>query len=455
MQQKQIDTLIVGAGITGLTLAFHLKRKGTRVHILEQSDRTGGQIRSFREEGFLFESGPNTGVVSYPEVAELFEMLAPDCQLETAREESKQRLIWKKNRFHQLPSGLWSGITTPLFSFSDKLRILGEPFRAKGMNPEESVGELARRRLGRSFLDYAVDPFISGVYAGDPMQLVTRHALPKLYNLEQEHGSFIRGSIAKMKQPKSDRDRLATKKVFSARGGLEQLIHALTKRVGEEQITLSAQSIEILPMEKGWQISYRLHGELYTIHARQVVTTTAAYSLPTLLPFIAREQMMKIANLAYAPVIQVSVGIKEVGDNSYNAFGGLIPSVERQRVLGILFPSACFRERAPESGALFSFFIGGVKQPEWLSRSDEEIEAMVKESLHTLLKFPATQSPDLLRIFRHARAIPQYDAGSGDRFAAIHQIEQSFPGLYLAGNIRNGIGMADRIRQATLLAERI
>ena len=97
----------------------------------------------------------------------------------------------------------------PLFRWRDKFGILLEPFRTKGTNPDETVGALTIRRLGRSYLDYAVDPFLSGVYAGDPMRLVTRYAMPKLYNLEQNYGSFIRGAFAKAKQPKSDRDKLA------------------------------------------------------------------------------------------------------------------------------------------------------------------------------------------------------------------------------------------------------
>lgn len=143
MEPQQTDILIIGAGLTGLTTGFWLTRAGKDIHILEKADRVGGQIHTFREKDFVYESGPNTGVVSYPEVAELFEALSPACALETAREESKRRLIWKGNRFRALPSGLFSAVTTPLFTLGDKFRILGEPFRAKGNNPDESVGELA------------------------------------------------------------------------------------------------------------------------------------------------------------------------------------------------------------------------------------------------------------------------------------------------------------------------
>lgn len=449
------DIVIIGAGLTGLTTGFRLARAGKDLLILEQANRVGGQIHTFREAGFVFESGPNTGVVSYPEVAELFAALSPACRLETAREESKRRLIWKGNRFRDLPSGLISAITTPLFTLSDKFRILGEPFRAKGTNPDEPVGELAARRLGKSFLHYAVDPFLSGVYAGDPMKLVTRYALPKLYNLEQQYGSFIRGTIAKAQLPKTNRDRLASKKVFSAVGGLDQLTNAMAEAIGSSRIILSAAGITIRPSNGKWHVTYTTTEGEQTVIAEKVITTTGAYALPTLLPFIPKEQMDRISNLHYAPVVQASVGFRNTGGLRFEAFGGLVPSCEKKDVLGILFPAACFAGRAPEGGALFSFFIGGVKHAALTTWPEDELKALIRRELHVMLKFPEEAEPDLIRIFRHEHAIPQYELSSGARFATIDELEARYPGLILAGNIKGGIGMADRIRQATEIADNL
>ena len=455
METKNIDIAIIGAGLTGLTTAFWLTRAGKQIQIIERQDRAGGQIRTFQENGFVYESGPNTGVVSYPEVAELFAALSPDCTLETAREESKKRWIWKGNKFHALPSGLVSAVTTPLFTLYDKFRILGEPFRAKGTNPDESVAELAARRLGKSFVDYAVDPFLSGVYAGNPHTLVTRHALPKLYNLEQDYGSFIKGSIAKAKLPKSERDKLATKKVFSAVGGLERLAEALVKAIGKEQITLSASEVKIQPQDKQWLINYRTPEGEQSLIANKVVTTCGAYALPDLLPFIPKEDIGQISNLHYAPIIQASVGFHNTRGLQFGAFGGLVPSKEKRDVLGILFPSACFVGRSPEEGALFSFFIGGVRHADMLDWSDEKLKDMILKNIHSMLKFPADAQPDLIKIHRHQKAIPQYEKSSEARFKMIEELQIRYPGLILAGNIKGGIGMADRIRQATGIAKEI
>lgn len=445
--KQQHEIVVIGAGLTGLSTAFHLHRQGRDVVILEKADRVGGQIHTYHENGFTFESGPNTGVVSFPEVAELFQMLEGSCQLEIARESSKRRLIWKGDRFHELPCSPVSAITTPLFRLSDKFRILGEPWRKRGTDPDEPVGALAARRLGKSFYEYAVDPFVSGVYAGDPMKLTTRYALPKLYNLEANYGSFIRGAIAKAKEPKTDRDRLATKKVFSAVGGLQRLVEALSKDL---RIITSANNLKVMPTADGqWSCTYNGTEEIV---CRKVVTTVGAYALPALLPFIPEAQMQKMSSLFYAPIIQVILGVKNARGLDFPAFGGLVPSKEQKRVLGILFPSSCFEQRCPDGGALYSYFIGGARHTDYLQKSDDEIREITLEAFHSMLKYPADMQPDLLRIFRHEHAIPQYWSDSGERFATIEALQRQYPGLILAGNMRDGIGMGNRIHQGATIA---
>ena len=454
------DVTVIGAGLTGLTTAYWLKRGGKKVRVVETDKRIGGQIKTQRYIHYIFETGPSTGAVSTPEVAELMNALAEtsqgQCQIETAPDAAKRRLIWKGNRFWELPSGPISAITTPLFRFSDKLRILGEPWRKRGNNPDESVASLAARRLGQSFVDYAVDPFISGVYAGNPYTGVTRYALPKLYALERDYGSFIRGSIAKKKQPKSDRDRMATKKVFSAKGGLSNIPQAEADYIGMENISLGASHVSISQEGQGWVTTFLdASGNHRQLQSRWVVTTCGAYSLPALLPFVDKERMDAIAQLVYSPIIEVNVGMPDTFGGDYCAFGGLVPSKEKQQILGILFPSACFTGRAPEGGALFSFYLGGVRNPEMMSKTDEEIQAIVVQNLHSMLKFPAQAKPDFIHIARHQRAIPQYNADSGRRFSAVESIQEQYPGLVLGGNLRDGIGMGHRITQAANIANMI
>ena len=447
------DVIIIGAGLTGLSAGVELTKRGLSVVILEKSNRTGGQIETFRENGFLFESGPNTGSGASQEVMELYRTLSPRCEIEFAAKEAESRWIWKKGQFHPLPNGLVSGITTPLFTFSDKLRMLGEPFRAPGTHPDETIAAMTTRRLGKSFLDYAVDPFLSGIYAGDPHTLITRHALPKLYHLEQDYGSFIGGSIKKARDAKEQPKTEARKGVFSTKGGMENLPKAMAAFIGERNILSSVHTTTVRPdTETGlWKIHGVQNGVPLEISSKHLITTVGSYQLPDLLPFIAAPEMERITNLRYAPVVQVAVGVKEKGTLQFKAFGGLIPSREQEDFLGVLFPSSCFSGRSPAEGMLFSFFMGGMRNMALTQLSDREIEEKTVQSFHRLLKFPKGKEPDMIRIFRHKHAIPQYELSSGERFETVSALERKYTGLHIAGNLRDGIGMAHRITQGTNL----
>jgi len=443
---KQPVVAIIGAGLTGLTTAFYLKKAGIRVHLFEKADRVGGVIKTHCENDFIFESGPNTGVLSHPEAVQLFEDLGNNCKQEIADQAAKSRWIWKSGRWEPLPSGLIGGITTPLFTFPDKIRLLGEPFRKRGVNPDETLKELVLRRMGKSFLDYAVDPFILGIYSGDPARLVTKYALPKLYRLEQEFGSFIGGSIKKSRIPKTDWEKKATREIFSVSGGLQNLIDALKQYIGSENISLNRTVI----VHKEGDFNFLIENEYFS----HVISTTGAYELIKLIPFLNSEKMKLINQLEYAKVVQVSLGFREWAGLKLNAFGGLVPSKENHNLLGILFLSSFLKNRAPENGALLSVFLGGVRNPEMVNLPDHRILAIVEKEFKEMMRLEKF-IPDLVKIFRYQHAIPQYGIESKEKLAAISDLEKTHPGLFLAGNIRDGIGMADRIRQGRTLARQI
>lgn len=453
MTSTNPDVIIIGAGLTGLTMGFYLKKAGINFVIVDKSAKTGGVIQTVREKGFVYETGPNTGVIGNPEMAELFEDLAGKCELETANPAAKRRLIWKNNQWNALPSGLWSAITTPLFTWGDKFRILGEPWRSKGTNPNETLAELVKRRLGNSFLDYAIDPFISGIYAGNPAELVPKYALPKLWNLEQEYGSFIRGSIKKAKLPKTDRDKKATKEVFSAKGGLGNLVRALTEAIGDEHFLLSSETM-VQFSGNGFQLQVTTPEQLLNLEPKYLVTTCGGYALNDLLPFLNDEEIAPFNRLKYAAVTQVLLGFEKWKGISLNAFGGLVPGKENKNILGALFTSSFFEGRAPQGGALLSVFMGGTKRPDIANMDNDEIEALVRKDMPRMMSCRSF-NPDMMRIHRYPKAIPQYTETSAQRFEMIERLQQKYPGLILAGNIRDGIGMADRVKQGRTIAEEL
>ncbi|MFV0290606.1 MAG: protoporphyrinogen oxidase [Mangrovibacterium sp.] len=438
---------IIGGGLTGLSIGHQLKKAGIPFTIFEQSNRAGGSIRTEQKNGFLFETGPSTGLMGSPEMAELIEDLK--CTIDLADEKAKYRWIWKGKSWKTIPNGLWTGICTPLFSLSDKLRLLGEPFRKAGNDPNENLAHMVRRRMGKSFLDYAVDPFVSGIYAGNPEKLITKYALPKLYNLEQKYGSFIGGSIKKAKKKKSERDKKATKLTFSFNGGLSDLILALEKELSNH-IVLNAKEISITPIDMQYKLNYNDKSNKFT----HIISTVGAHALPSIFPFMPEEKMALISQLEYGKVVQVSVGFNNWEGIEIKAFGGLVPSVEHRNILGALFLSSFLKNRAPHNGALLSVFLGGLRKPEFLNKSDEELEAIVQNELCAMFKLKRW-NPDLFEIRRHENAIPQYGIDSEERLNAIDELEHQYPKIILAGNIRNGISMSDRVTQAYQVAKKI
>jgi len=451
MKPLHTDIVIVGAGLTGLTMAYYLRKAGMKIIVLDKNAYVGGVIQTYSEQGFTYEAGPNTGVISSIELVQLFQDL--NLQFEVPGAASKERWIWKNGKWHALPSGLVAAIKTPLFSLKDKINILGEPFRERGDDQDETVGELVRRRMGKSFLTYAVDPFISGIYAGDPEKLVTRFALPKLYTLEQKYGSFVKGALKKKNEPKSALDKMVSKEVFSVRGGLGTLIQALKNSMDEKDFILSAADIQIGYHAGKYVTKFIKDGEEQYIYTDKLITTVDGLSLPALLLFLTKEVLGEISHIRYAKVIQVVVGYNHWNGIDLKAFGGLVPSAEKKEVLGILFPSALFDNRAPQGGALLSIFMGGIKRPDMIDKSDEDILLIARKALAEMMQ--AVNKPDFIRIFRYDKAIPQYEHSSGLRVFSIRELERAYPGLFIAGNVRDGIGMSDRVKQSKMIVEQI
>ena len=451
---SDIHTLIIGSGLTGLSTAHYLKKAGIPFHVVEKESEPGGVIQTVTGNGFTYELGPNTGVIGSSEIAEIFEELNGLCELETANENAQKRYILKNGNWEQLPSGVMAGIKTPLFTWKDKFRLLGEPFRSMGKDPHETLSALVKRRMGQSFLDYAVDPFIIGVYAGDPEILVPKYALPKLYNLEQNYGSFIGGAVKKQFEKKTEAEKKITRKVFSARGGLSNLVNALHENAGKENFSFNAVNLQVLPDKEGYKVSWQTHGEKREINAQKVVFTGGSFALPDVFPFIEKEKLEKIIRLRYAKIVEVTLGFKNWKGIELDGFGGLIPSREKRDILGVLYMSTLFENRAPEGGALLTIFMGGIRNENLANQPDDKIKEVVEREITDLMQLPEFQ-PDLFKITRYDYAIPQYEVNSGERFETIAELEKQHAGLILGGNMRDGIGMADRAKQGKMLAEQV
>ncbi len=446
------DVIIIGAGLTGLTTAYYLNKHSSDFCVLEKKSGYGGVIETVKENGFIYEKGPNTGTIGTIETVELFDNLTGICELEIANQKANKRYILKGGKWNNLPSGVTEGIKTKLFTTKDKFKLLAEPFLKRGNNPHETLAELVKRRMGQSFLDYAIDPFVIGIYSGDPAYLVPKYAFPKLYNLEQNYGSFIGGAIKKSFQKKDEQTKRVTRKIFSVKNGLSSLTEALYKSSNPDNFQFDVQDIKVKYKDNKFFIKANRNDKDIEYVCNKLVTTVGGHALKDILTFIPEESFSKIENLPYAKIIGCSMGFKNWQGINLDAFGGLIPFKEKRNILGYLFISSFLKNRAPENGALITCFLGGIRNPELFKLSDDKLKKIIKEETSELLGLEEF-NPDLFKIMRYKKAIPQYGADSKVRLETIEMLQTKFPGLLLGGNIRDGIGMSDRIKQGQILSK--
>src|ERR1041385_860379 len=238
---------VIGAGISGLCAAYWLNQKGMNVIVLERDSSAGGTMKTIRENGWLVETGPNSTLETTPLLSQLFDELGITDQRIYANEASNRRYILRNGKLHPLPMSTGAFLRSKLWSLPGKLRLMKEPFIGK-VNKEESIAEFVERRLGREFLDYAINPFVAGVYAGSPEQLSVQAAFPKLYALEEKYGGLIRGMIRSRKERKARKEVAKDRaKMFSFIEGMQTFPNAIAARLGDS-VELNCTVERIVPM---------------------------------------------------------------------------------------------------------------------------------------------------------------------------------------------------------------
>lgn len=441
------DVVVVGAGISGLTAAFHLVRGGVDAVVVEASDRVGGALRTRREGPWIFERGPNTVLQSRPAVGRLIAEASLEDERVLAADSAKKRYLFKDGRLQPLPSGPGSFLTTPLFPLSAKLRLLREPWiRRPPAGREESIADFVRRRLGGSFLDYAVGPFVSGVYAGDPERLSVRWAVSRIYALERDHGSLIRGALAKRKGPQPGGGMISMDR------GLDVLPGRLAEVVGDVRTGSPARSVR---SEDG---VFRVETEDGEVRAHEAVVAVPADAQAKLLDEVTAGRSRAFGEIPYAAVAVASYGFRrEDVEHPLDGFGFLVPRKEAARsdlrILGCLFPSSLYHGRAPEGHVTVTAFAGGRTDPGILDLADDALHERMLGDLDGALGIRG--EPVVRDLARWPRAIPQYEVGHGRFVDLAHGIEREIPGLHLAGNFMGGVSVPDCIQNATDLADRL
>jgi protoporphyrinogen/coproporphyrinogen III oxidase len=447
---------IVGAGITGLTAAFRLQQQQIPVTLYEASSRTGGVIESLQQAGYLAEFGPNTILETSPVIFSLVHDLGLEPRRLYSNPAANNRYIVRNAKPVLLPTSPFAFFTTSLFSPCAKLRLVAEPFiRRAAPDLEESLAQFVLRRLGHEFLDYAINPFVAGVYAGDPARLSVRQAFPKLHALEQRYGSLIKGQIlgARERKRRAEVSKQNAPK-FSFVHGLQELITSLTQQLAPAlRLNHSVQQLVATP--HGWQVhSESTSGTARTNHSA-VLLCTPAYRLAQLLLTTPKPLSLNVlAEVRYPPVTSVVLGFRRQDvQHPLDGFGMLVPEVEQFRILGTLFSSSLFPHRAPKDHVTLTSYVGGTRAPDLASLPPTDLTRIVCEDLQRILGIRG--QPTFAHQVFYPKAIPQYEIGYARFKQHLDHTEQSAPGLFFAGHYRDGISLGDSIVSAHQTAQRI
>ena len=447
--------VIIGGGISGLTLAYWLHKSGIDVTLLEKELRPGGSIRTEKENGYLIECGPNSTLDIYKEVDDLCEELSIIDNKIFTNSNARNRYVVRDGRLRPLPTGLLQFLTTDLWSFKGKVRLMGEPFIPRySAAPEESIAQFVVRRTGQEFLDYAIDPFATGVFAGDPGRLSLKSCFPRMYSLEQEYGGLVKGSIFGRKKGREPKRKM---RLFSFRDGLQTLPDALHKIIGD--CFKGGSKVISLKKDKGeFAVVVKMEGVEKVFKANRVVLATPAWVTASIIYTLSELIATNLSQIEYVPAVIVFTGFNR--DNikhNLDGFGFLIPSKESKingySILGSIWSSAIFPGRAPDGKVAFTNILGGTRKTDILEYNDDELINMTLGDLKAILRVEA--KPEFIRIIRQPRAIPQYTLGHQERINSIEKGLLDIPGLYLAGNYINGVSVGNCIAEATRLAKEI
>ena len=453
MPSKKI--VILGAGISGLATAYQLDKNGFDVTVLEKKKEAGGSMESVLENGFLFDRGPNSGLETTPLIGQLVEELGLQDQLVYASKKGNKRYILRNNQLHPLPMSPPALIKTKLFSGSAKLRLMAEPFIGRSKDGYyQSIAEFVKRRLGKEFLDYAINPFVAGVYAGRPEELSVKSAFPKLYQLEEKYGGLIVGTIKSMKERKQRAEKSKqSAKMFSFKDGMQAFPFSVAKYLGSRVITFA----EVNSLEKkggGFKVNYKNGNTNESIECDAVLSTIPAYNASEIFKPFDEKLWEHLNEIYYPPVLVLFLGYNEADiKQPLDGFGFLIPEKEKKSFLGAIWSSVLFPNRAPEGQTAFTLFIGGSRNPE-IGNVDKEI--LFSKALSEFESIMKINGKPTFKTYRYwNRAIPQYNIGYIEHERYFEEFENSNPGMFLSGNYRGGISVGDCIKNSAEVTKRI
>lgn len=455
-----VQALVVGAGISGLTTAFALRKAGIDARIVDGASRPGGLIQSVRRDGYLVECGPQSfsGNASLTSICRDLEIL----DRRILADSKAPRFVLINGALEKVPLGPGL-LVSPLMGGGTRTALFRDVIgRSEAPDSDESVASFIRRKFSPTLLDRLVGPFVSGIYAGDPEKLSLRAAFPILYEAEQTSGSVLRGLLKVMKARKAKRGPLPREKptLQTFREGNDTLVRALAEKLGA-YLSLEAEVISIRPLDPGREPKTpRFRVGLHTPSGAEFLETERlVLAVPTdragkLLAPLGRAFESQLRTVDYSGVAVVSLGYrKEDVGHPLDGFGFLVPRSSGLTVLGTVWNSSLFPGRAPGHHVLLTSFVGGATNPDATKQPADQLVALVHREIKPLMQL--REGPVFSNVSVWPRALPQYNLGHTARMAAINNCRADFPGLYLTGNYMNGPAIGACVEQALKVADEI
>jgi oxygen-dependent protoporphyrinogen oxidase len=446
---------VLGGGISGLAASYWLFKAGYDVVVLEKNSEVGGAMESINENGYLFDSGPNSGLETTPLISQLVNEVGLSNEFIYANPVGDKRYVLRDNKLHQLPMTPLAFYQTNLFSGKAKLRLLAEPLIGRSKDGYyQSVAQFVKRRLGQEFLDYAINPFVAGVYAGNPGELSVKSAFPKLYALEEKYGSLIIGTVRSIKERRQSKETSKkSAKMFSFKSGMQIFPKAISSKLGNKIIT-SAEVISVNKETAGYTLNTVINGKSEMIKTDMIVFAIPAYAASNLFKKIDPNLSKHLDSIYYPPLLVIYAGFKKQDIlQKLDGFGFLIPAIEKKLFLGAIWSSVIFVNRSPGNIAAFTLFVGGARNPELFNINKEQIIKNVLEEFKKLMRIRS--EPVFLSSRFWEKAIPQYNIGYIEHEKYIDDFEKINPGIVISGNFRGGISVGDCIKNSETVFNKI
>jgi len=443
--------VVVGAGISGLAAAYDLRRAGVDYTLFEKQSRTGGVIQTETGSGCILECGPDSFLSAKPEALALIQELGMESDVIGSNDAHRTTYIWKHERLVQLPEGVmmivpsraWPIVKSSLIGWPTKIRMGLECFRKPGHSSgDRSVSEFVSDHFGKETLDYMAEPLLSGVYGGDPARLSIQSVLPRFLQMEEKYGSLVRGVLAaqaatsRSKEPRS-KNGAAAPLFRTLRSGLGKLTATLANGAN-----LAHAEVEAIRRSEG-TFELRVAGQWAL--ADQVILACPAWAAAKLISELDPALAAVLGSIEYSSSLTLSLIYRASDfDGRRAGFGFLVPKVERRRLAACTFVGTKFLHRVPEGRIVLRCFFGGAGDEAALAESDEALIGIAREELQRMLGL--TAAPISHVISRWPRSMAQYTVGHQKRLEEIRRRVAQIPGLHLAGNAYEGIGIPDCIR---------